>query len=208
MAEEKIDWYRKMYVFDEAENTKRFYTDLTDDDIKYLEAATRHDWETCNNLLDKYFHLKMPNTVVMHQVYRRDGKNDIWEYKIHRKQKSDAGWLGEGVYFYGVEEEAAKAVDYGWWLQGFYINVEHPYIMDEEIHDAIVHANDAKVSARMTDYLRDHQMDGVLWTGDGREEWCVLGANQLKRASVTRDNEGRVIPISLRFDLSKNDNRY
>ena len=207
-TDENIDWFRKMYVFDEAENSKKFYTDLTDDDITYLEAATRHDWETCNNLLYKYFRLKMPNTVVMHQVYRRDNKNDIWVYKIHRKHKSDAGWLGEGVYFYGVEEEAWKAVEYGHWIHGFFINVEHPFIMDEEVHDAIVHANDAKVSARMTRYLENNLMDGVLWTGDGREEWCVLGANQIKRASVTRDDEGRVIPISLRFDLSKTDNRY
>lgn len=208
MAEEKIDWFKKLYVFDEAESSKRFYTDLTDDDINYLEAATRHDWETCNSMLDRYFRLKMPNTVVMHQVWRRDKKPDIWEYKVNRRKKSDAGWLGEGIYFYGVEKAAWDAKDYGWWINGFYINVEHPYLMDLEIHDALTHSNDAKVSARMTEYLKDHLMDGVLWTGDGREEWCVLHPNQVKRASVTRDDEGRVIPISLRFDLTKNDNRY
>lgn len=206
--EEKLDWFRKLYVFDEAESTKKFYTDLTDDDIKYLEAATRHDWPTCSAMLDTYFRKKMPNTVVMHKVWRRDGKNDIWEYKIHRKKKSDAGWLGEGVYFYGVEEEARKAVDYGWWMNGFYINIEHPFIMDVDTHDALIHANDAKVSARMTDYLQDHLMDGVLWTGDGREEWCVLEPSQLKRAAITRDDQGRVIPISLRFDLTNKDNRF
>ena len=184
------------------------YKDLTDDDIKYLEAANRHDWETCEGMLDKYFRMKMPSTVVLHKVWRRDRKPDIWEYKIRRKHKSDAGWLGEGIYFYGVEEEAWKAIEYGWWMNGFYINVEHPFIMDLEIHDAIIHANDSKISARMTDYLRDHLMDGVIWTGDGREEWCVLGANQVKRASVTKDDDGRVIPLSQRFDLSKKDNRY
>ena len=208
MAPEKINWFKRLYTFDEVENTKRFYTDLTDDDITYLEAATRRDFETCTSLIDKYFRKKMPNTVVMHQVWRRDNKPDIWEYKINRRNKSDAGWLGEGVYFYGVEEEAWKAIDYGYFINGFYINVEHPFIMDEDIHSAIVHANDAKVSERMTDYLKNHIMDGVLWTGDGREEWCVLEANQLKRASITRDDKGRVIPISMRFDLSKKDNRY
>ena len=197
-----------MYVFDKAENSKRFYTDLTDDDIKYLEAATRHDWEVCGAMLDTYFFKKMPNTTCLHKVWRRDKKQDIWEYKIHRKQKSDAGWLGEGVYFYGDEEEAWKAVEYGWWCQGFYINVEHPFIMDEDTHYAIVHANDAKVSSRMTQYLENHLMDGVLWTGDGREEWCVLEANQLNRASVPRDDEERVIPISRRFDLTNKDNRF
>ena len=208
MANEKIDWFRKMYVFDEAANSKKFYTDLTNDDIAYLEAATRHEWDVCAALLEKYFQQKMPDSVVKHRVWRRDKKNDIWVYQIRRKHKSDAGWLGEGVYFYGDESEAWKAVEYGWWCQGFYINVEHPFIMDEEIHDAIVHANDAKVSARMTEYLKANKMDGVLWTGDGREEWCVLKPNQLKRACVTRDDEGRIIPISRRFDLKSDDNRF
>lgn len=208
MESDNIDLYKKMYVFDEAKNSKKFYTDLTDDDIVYLEAATRRDYDTCHSLIWKYFVRKMPQTVVKHEVWRRDNNPAIWKYQINRKKKSDAGWLGEGVYFYGLESAAWEAVEYGHYITGFFINVEYPFIMDEDIHSAIVHANDAKVSERMTDYLKNHLMDGVLWTGDGREEWCVLGANQLKRSGITRDDEGRVIPISLRFDLSKTDNRY
>lgn len=196
------------FTFDEATKTKKFYTNLTDDDISYLEAATRRDYETCNALIDKYFRLKMPNTVVKHQVFRRDNKIDIWEYKINHKVKNDAGWLGEGIYFYGNDEEAFKAIEYGNWIGQFFINVENPFQMDLDLHDAIVHENDAKVSERMTRYLERHKMDGVLWTGDGREEWCVLSSNQVKRATITRDDEGRVIPISIRFDLSKKDNRF
>lgn len=196
------------YSFDEAEKTKRFYTNLTDDDIKYLEAATRRDYPTCIALLDKYFRLKMPRTVVKHAVFRRDNKIDIWKYNINRKVKSDAGWLGEGVYFYGVEEEAWNAIEYGHHMSTFYINVEHPYQMDIDLHNAIIHRNDPKVSSRFTSFIEKNKMDGVLWTGDGREEWCVLDSKQMKRAEITRDNEGRVIPLSLRFDLEKDDNRF
>ena len=196
------------FVMDEAAKTKKTYKDLTDDDITYLEAAVRRDYDTCSGLLDKYFRMKMPNTACKRKVWRRDNKNDIWVYQIHRKKKSDAGWLGEGVYFYGAEEEAWKAVDYGFWIQGFYINVEHPFIMDRDIHDALCHDNDSKVSARMTKWLEKNKMDGAFWPGDMREEWCVLSANQIKRADITRDNEGRIIPISLRFNLDNPDNRY
>lgn len=196
------------YVFDEAEKSRRFYTDLTDDDIKYLEAATRKDYDTCYTLIDRAFRQKMPNTRCKHRVWRRDNKRDIWVYQIHRKKKSDAGWLGEGVYFYGAEDEAWKAVEYGYWCQPFYINIENLFIMDRDIHDAIVHANDAKVSARMTEWCEKNKMDGVFWPGDMREEWCVLSASQIKRAEITRDDEGRVIPISRRFDLSNPDNRF
>ena len=196
------------YCFDEAEKTKRSYTDLTDDDIKYLEAANRQDYETCLTLLEKQFRIKMPNTVCKHKVWRRDGKHDIWVYKVNRKKKSDAGWLGEGIYFYGAEEEAWKATGYGPWIEPFYINIEHLFIMDRDLHDAIIHANDVKVSARMTKWLEKNEMDGVLWTGDMREEWAVLSPNQLKRATITRDDEGRIIPLSRRFDLSNPDNRF
>lgn len=198
------------FVNDERAKTERFYKDLTDDDITYLEAAARLDHETTSAILLKYFQMKMPDTRCKCKVYRRDGKKDIWVYQIHRKDKSDAGWLGEGVYFYGVEEEAAKAVGYGFWLQGFYINVTAPFVMDRDLHDAVVHANDGKVSARLSSYLGGGKlkMDGVFWAGDMREEWCVFTANQIKRAEVTRDDEGRVIPISRRFDLSNPDNRY
>lgn len=196
------------FVFDEKANTERFYKDLTDDDIRYLEAAIRKDFVTTEAMLDKHFRLKMPNTRCRTKVWRRDNKPDIWVYQIHRKKKSDAGWLGEGVYFYGVEEEAWNAVEYGYWIQGFYINVENPFVMDRDLHDALIHKNDIKVSERMSTALKRHKMDGVFWTGDLREEWCVLDPRQLKRASITRDDEGRIIPLSRRFDLSNPDNRF
>ena len=196
------------YVFDEKAKTERVYKDLTDDDIRYLEAANRKDHETTSTLLDKYFRQKMPDTKCKKVVWRRDNKKDIWIYQIHRKKKHDAGWLGEGVYFYGAEEEAWKAVEYGYWIQGFFINVVNPFTMDRDLHDAIIHANDVKVSERMSAALKGHDMDGVFWGGDMREEWCVLNPRQIKRAEVTRDDEGRIIPLSRRFDLTNPDNRY
>ena len=62
------------YCFDQTAETKRFYTNLTDDDVKYLEAAARRDYETCTGLIDKYFRLRMPNTAVKHEVYRREAR--------------------------------------------------------------------------------------------------------------------------------------
>ena len=66
------------FVFDERARTEKFYKDLTDDDIKYLEAAARHDYETTSTLLDKYFRQKMPDTRAKKVVWRRDNKRDIW----------------------------------------------------------------------------------------------------------------------------------
>ena len=196
------------FVYDEKIKSERFYKDLTDDDIKYIEAASRKDYETCSALLDKYFRQKMPNTFCKRRVWRRDNKKDIWVYKVHRKNKHDAGWLGEGIYFYGAEEEAWKAVEYGYWIQGFYINCESPFRMDRDLHDAVIHSNNGKVSERLTTYLEKNEMDSVFWAGDMREEWCIFDPRQMKRAEITRDDDGRIIPISRRFNLDNPDNRY
>ena len=208
MADNKVDWYKSLFTCDEAEKSKRFYTDLTDDDIAYLEAATRHDFDVTEGMLYKYFRLKMPNTNVLHKVWRRDRKSDIWVYDINRKVKSDVGWLGEGVYFYGNEDAAWEAYDYGPYVHGFFINAERPFQMDIDLHRAVTHKNEMEISRRMTDYVKTREFDSVVYYGDGREEWCVLKPNQLKRAEVTRDDQGRIIPISKRFDLSKKDCRY
>ena len=62
------------FVNDERAKTERFYKDLTDDDITYLEAAARLDHETTSAILLKYFQMKMPDTRCKCKVYRRDGK--------------------------------------------------------------------------------------------------------------------------------------
>lgn len=193
---------------DEKVQSERFYGELTDDDIRYIEAAQRKDYLTCSAFLEKYFQMKMPHTRCRHKVWRRDNKKDIYIYKVNRKKKHDAGWLGNGIYFYGVEEEAWKAVEYGYWCQGFYINVEAPFTMDYDLHNALIHHNDSKVSTRTTELLEKNNYDGVFWAGDMREEWCAFTPEQVKRAEITRDDEGRIIPISRRFDLSNLDNRF
>lgn len=196
------------FVYDEKAKIQKTYKDLTEDDVIYIEAAIRKDYETTSALLDKYFQKKMPNTHCKRKAWRRDNKHDIWVYKTNPIKKSDAGWLGSGVYFYGAEEEAWKAVGYGYWMEGFYLNVENPFIMDRDMHNALVFANDVKVSERFTKLMGEREIDGIFWGGDMREEWCVYGANQIKRASITRDDDGNIIPISRRFDLTKKDNRF
>lgn len=195
-------------VCDAAAKSAHFYKDLKDDDIKYLEAVQRGDRATIDELIHVYAMKAFPDTVVKHKVWRRDGKPDIWVYEANRKKKSDAGWLGQGIYFYGVEEECDRAYGYGWCKAAFFINVKRPFDMPREFHDYIAHKNDAKVSERMTEVAKSNDYDGILWTGDSREEWCVLAPEQMKRADVTKDDEGRVIPITLRFDPKNPDNRY
>ena len=194
--------------YDAAEKSAHFYNTLSDDDIKYLEAVQRLDTATIEDFLYCAAMKAFGGTVVKHKVWRRDNKRDIWVYDVNRKKKSDAGWLGQGIYFYGVEEECDKAIMYGAFKQAYFINVESPFDMPIDFHDYITHQNDARVSERMTEVAKRNDYDGILWTGDGREEWCVLKPNQMKRADVTLDDAGRVIPLSRRFNVANQDNRF
>ena len=182
------------------------YQNLTDEDIKYIEAVRRRDVDVYMPMIKLAFFRAFPNTVVRDEVWRRDSKSELNKYDIRRKVKSDAGWLGEGVYFFGVKEVAERNYQYGWNLRPFFINVERPYDMDKPTHDAIARANAAGVSHAVTEITDD--FDGVFYNGDMNEEWCVRSPCQMKFAGVSYDDDGKIIPLSYRFKADNPDIRF
>ena len=139
-------------------------------------------------------------------VWRRDNEN-INVYDFDKTQKTDAGWLGKGFYFYGNKREAEAAYGYGKNLRGFYLNAKNPYfITDEEVRE-LANKNDAQLSAEFTQQLIDEGYDSVYYNGDLRQEWVVFDSNQMKLADpATYDDEGKPIPVTMRFS-GKNDVR-
>ena len=182
------------------------YTDLTDDDIKYIEAVRRGDEKVYGPMIKRAFFKAFPNTAVRDEVWRRDKSCDFTEFKLKRKVKSDAGWLGEGVYFYGAYDEAMKAYGYGWCLRPFFINVTRPYSIEKPTHDAIAKANASGVSHEVTTITKD--FDGVFYNGEMKEEWCVRDPHNVKIAEATYDDHGQIIPLSYRFKADNPDFRF
>jgi len=189
-----------------SEPKPKEYSDLTDDDIEYIEAVRRGRVDVYMPMIKKAFFKAFPNSVVQDEVWRRDKSSSFYEFKLKRKNKSDAGWLGDGVYFFGSYEEALEAYEYGWNLRAFFVNITRPYNIDKILHDKIAKANAKGVSHEVTEVTSD--FDGIFYNGDMREEWCVRDPRNVKLAEATYDDWGRIIPLSYRFKADNPDFRY
>ena len=117
--------------------------------------------------------------------------------KFEKTQQNDAGWLGEGFYFYGEADDYIR-YGYGKNQMQVFIKTENPYfITDEEVDDLAEH-DDKEYSREFTERLKDEGYDSVYYNGNLNYEVCVFDSNQIKSAT---DNNGE-------FSTSNNDIRF
>lgn len=111
------------------------------------------------------------------------------EFTVFRNtQQNDAGWLGKGYYFYGVEEESHGYMGKkGGHLMPLFLNIRDPYYLSETEHDELVERDDVDFSAEFTEQICEDGYDGVYYNGDLRREWMALYPTQIKSAT---DNRG------------------
>lgn len=102
--------------------------------------------------------------------------------------ETDAGWLGQGFYFYGNNETYASQYSGtdGRVIDAF-LKVRNPYyISDSEVQN-LADVNNIEASEDFARGLKEEGYDGVFFNGDLNEEWCVFEPNQIKSAT---DNNG------------------
>ena len=97
---------------------------------------------------------------------------------------TDAGWLGDGFYFYGDENEGSG---YGNIKMGVFLNVRDPYYATSEENNQLAEANSRDMSVDFRENLEEEGYDGVFYNGDLRQEVVVFEPNQIKSAT---DNNG------------------
>ena len=97
---------------------------------------------------------------------------------------TDAGWLGDGFYFYGDENEGSG---YGNIKMGVFLNVRDPYYATSEENNQLAEANSRDMSVDFRENLEEEGYDGVFYNGDLRQEAVVFEPNQIKSAT---DNNG------------------
>ena len=97
---------------------------------------------------------------------------------------TDAGWLGDGFYFYGDEHEGDG---YGRKKMGVFLNIRDVYIASPEENEELANANDRDKSVAFREEIEDEGYDGVYYNGDFRQEAVVFYPNQIKSAT---DNVG------------------
>lgn len=88
---------------------------------------------------------------------------------------TDAGWLGEGFYFYTDEHEASQ---YGK-VNSYFLKIENPYYATDEDNERLAELNDINASREFTEQLKNEGYDGVHYNGNLRGETVVFEPNQI-----------------------------
>jgi hypothetical protein len=115
--------------------------------------------------------------------HRSPNRFDTFD-KNRNGSNTDAGWLGDGFYFYGIEEEG---YGYGDNSIAAFLDIKEPYYAGEEEHNELAEADDRDTSIAFTENLIEEGYDGVYFNGDLREEAVAFYPTQIKSAT---DNSG------------------
>lgn len=92
---------------------------------------------------------------------------------------TDAGWLGDGFYFYGDENEGNG---YGKHKMAVYLNIRNPYYATSEDVERLSELNSREASKEFREQLEEEGYDGVYYNGDLRQEAVAFYPNQIKSA--------------------------
>ena len=181
-------------------------------DADYLAAVERGDMETAQRMVLEAAKLAMPNTAMIDRndypkIFYHNTDAEFTAFGAeYNGTATDAGWLGDGFYFYGDPTEGDL---YGRNKMQVFLNIEEPYYATSEENKFLAEANSRKESIAFSERLKEEWYDGVYYNGDLRQEAVAFYPSQIKSADpVTYDDNGNVIPLSERFNPEKNDIRY
>jgi len=203
-------------VKESIQHGKRIYTaELME--IKKLEGILKEAENTAhfpsssstyNNLIQK---IKSVNPDSVSKIVDKNGEPKLVyhgthaEFDIFNREKvklNDAGWSGEGHYFYEDYNEAAQySMGKDGHIMEVFLNVREPYNLIDEERTELVDRDNREYSIEFSEGLKNDGYDGVFYNGDLRKEWTVFDSNQIKSAT---DNAGTFDPNnpSILFQLS------
>lgn len=96
-------------------------------------------------------------------------------------KNTDAGWLGEGFYFFGNNDRYAS--QYGDTMELF-VNIRNPYIASGKDKSRLAETNTPSASKQFSDNLVNKGYDGVFYNADLDEEWVAFTPTQIKSATA------------------------
>lgn len=205
-------------------------------DYQFANAIKHKHIQTLRRLRDQHFIDNAPNTVVknqdgspkriFHGTYNQFDKYNPSMFGSN----SDDGFFGVGLY---GSESLNVAKKYGDKIKEFYANIQAPFrsgaipgkTMEELNHRAAVAAQFNR-GGKIGGYIVDHTPKNIiqeLENADGAvyhffderknpvefSEIVIPTSQQLKySAPITRDNNGKLIPLSKRDDFLNPDFRY
>ena len=130
------------------------------------------------------------------KVFYHNTDNDFTVFDANKNgTHTDAGWLGDGFYFYGDENEGNG---YGHKKMEVFLNARNLYYASSEENEKLAEANNRDKSIAFRNEIEDDGYDAVYYNGDLRQEAVVFYPEQIKSAT---DNIGM-------FNAANPDIRY
>ena len=130
------------------------------------------DWETYDDgLLDENYEPRV--------FYHRSPKVFTEFSRDAIGSKTDPGFLGRGFYFFSDPQEGDG---YGNNTYPVFLKMKSPYYAENEDVSMLAEAYSSKASSDFTERLKSEGYDGVIYTGDLREELMVFDPEQIKSA--------------------------
>ena len=130
------------------------------------------------------------------KVFYHNTNADFFAFNpLYNGSSTDAGWLGDGFYFYG---DPSEGQDYGEKKMSVFLNIREPYYASEEENRSLSEQNDRSASLEFREERESEGYDGVYFNGDLRQETVVFSPSQIKSAT---DNVGA-------FDKGNDDIRF
>ena len=130
------------------------------------------------------------------KVFYHNTNADFFAFNpLYNGSSTDAGWLGDGFYFYG---DPSEGQNYGEKKMSVFLNIREPYYASEEENRSLSEQNDRSASLEFREERESEGYDGVYFNGDLRQETVVFSPSQIKSAT---DNVGA-------FDKENDDIRF
>ena len=130
------------------------------------------------------------------KVFYHNTNADFFAFNpLYNGSSTDAGWLGDGFYFYG---DPSEGQGYGEKKMSVFLNIREPYYASEEENRSLSEQNDRSASLEFREERESEGYDGVYFNGDLRQETVVFSPSQIKSAT---DNVGA-------FDKENDDIRF
>ena len=171
---ENTDKWLKAPNGEDTNLTEKQWLQVRTDNFKKWFGDWENDPENASKVVDK----NGEPLTVSHST------NHVFDEFIY-KQKSDAGWLGAGYYFFG---DRSLDGHYGRHVMECFLNIREPYFAAHEEKAELAEVNSNEASEEFTEMLQSEwDADGVYYNADLNQEWVAFNSNQIKSAV---DNKG------------------
>jgi len=174
-------------------------------DKAYREAIEKGDKVAARRMVDEAVKKAMPQTKV---VDENGAPLVVWhgtteDFTVFDRTKGRANMDIQGMFFSPRRDDARG---YGDNVRPFYLNIKNPAPFGVALGALRKFQGQDNAGVKAREYLIQRGYDGV---NNDNEEYIAFYPEQIKSADTeTYDDDGKLIPLSERFDAGANDIRF